>query len=203
MIYAYYRVSSNKQDYENQKYGVVEYARRNNLTIDKEYIDDGVSGCVLAKDRNLWKIVKRAGKGDLLIVPELSRIGRSTSDVLNTLQILCNKGVNVYLVKQNMMLDQSPLGKLLTAIMAAFAEMERDLLSQRTKEALARKKADGVHLGRPCGYSFEKLNKKDVEALVNSGYTKAQIARTLKCSWVTVHRFMLKNNIKKEFKNVV
>lgn len=196
MIYAYYRVSSDRQDYENQKYGVVEYARRNNLTIDKEYIDDGVSGCVLAKERNLWKIVRRAGKGDLLIVPELSRIGRSTSDVLNTVQILCQKGVNVYLVKQNMMLDQSPIGKLLTAIMAAFAEMERDLLSQRTKEALARKKAEGKHLGRPHGYSFRKLNKEDVIGLANSGYTKTEIAKMLDCSWITVHRFMCENNIK-------
>lgn len=108
----------------------------------------------------------------------------------------CKKGVNVFLVKQNMMLDQSPIGKLLTAIMAAFAEMERDLLSQRTKEALARKKKEGVHLGRPKGFTYSKLNKEDVIELANGGYTKAEIARMLDCSWVTVHRFMCENNIK-------
>ena len=101
-VYAYYRVSTDKQDYNSQKLGVVEYCCRANFNIDKEILDEGVSGTVKAKDRKLWKIIKESKEGDYLITSELSRLGRSTVDVLETCNTLSKKGVNVYFVKQAM-----------------------------------------------------------------------------------------------------
>lgn len=199
-VYAYYRVSTDRQDYNSQKLGVVEYCTRASLNIDKEVVDDGVSGCVKAKDRKLWKIVKEAKQGDYLVTSELSRLGRSTVDVLETCNILSNKGVNVYFVKQAMGLDQSPMGKMMTAILSAFAEMERDLIRQRTIEGLARAKAQGKHLGRPFGATYSKLNIDEVLELVRAGFNKAEIARLLECTWQTLHRFCKENSINVEYK---
>ena len=151
MIYGYIRVSTDKQDCENQKLGIEQKAKELDVKIDKYIEDAGVSGIVKAKDRNLWKIIKEGKPGDWLITSELSRIGRSTIDVLETLAILEKKEINVWFVKQNIGLDNSPMGKMILAIMSAFAEMERDLISQRTKEALARKKKCGIKLGRELG----------------------------------------------------
>ena len=131
MIWAYYRVSTGKQDIDAQKLGVKDYADRQGWSIDREIIDDGVSGTVIAKKRNLWKIVKESTDGDWVIVSELSRLGRSTIDVLETCSILGEKGVNVWFVKQGIALDKSPMGKMILAILSAFSEMERDLISQR------------------------------------------------------------------------
>lgn len=191
-VYAYYRVSTNKQDYNSQKLGVVEYCTRAGLKIDKEVIDDGISGTVKAKDRNLLIVVKKVKKGDYLITSELSRLGRSTVDVLEICNILSNKGVNVYFVKQAMELDQSPMGKMMTAILSAFAEMERDLISQRTIEGLKKAKQQGKTLGRPYGTRYCKLSQHadEIKELIAIGKNKTQIAQQLGCDWITVHRFL-------------
>ncbi len=198
MIYAYYRVSNSDQNYNSQKLGVEEYCKRCGYEIDKEVIDDGVSGTVKAKDRNLWKIIKEAKSGDWVITSELSRIGRSTTDVLQTLNTLSQKGVNVYFVKQAMQLDQSPMGKMITAILSAFAEMERDLISQRTKEGIERAKREGKHVGRPFS-STNTLYKLDddrhyIGIMLMQGITYAEMAR--RCG---VHRNTLKRYIARQY----
>lgn len=198
MIYAYYRVSNSDQNYNSQKLGVEEYCKRCGYEIDKEVIDDGVSGTVKAKDRNLWKIIKEAKSGDWVITSELSRIGRSTTDVLQTLNTLSKKGVNVYFVKQAMQLDQSPMGKMMTAILSAFAEMERDLISQRTKEGIDRAKREGKHVGRPFS-STNTLYKLDdnhhyIGIMLMQGITYAEMAR--RCG---VHRNTLKRYIARQY----
>jgi DNA invertase Pin-like site-specific DNA recombinase len=200
-VYAYYRVSTGKQDYNSQKLGVVEYCNKNGLTINKEVLDDGVSGCVKAKDRNLWKIIKGAKTGDHVIVAELSRLGRSTVDVLETCNTLSKKGVNVYFVKQAMGLDQSPMGKMMTAILSAFAEMERDLIRQRTIEGLAKAKMSGKHLGRPYGFTFRRLEKNAeiIQEKLKNGETKMAIAKELNVSWTTLHRFIKENNYTRNY----
>lgn len=146
MIYAYYRVSTELQNYESQKVGVIDFANRMNWKIDKEYIDEGVSGTILAKERKLGTLLNILNKDDVLITSELSRLGRSTSDIINTCQLLVKKGVNCYLVKQGMSIDNTPMGKMMIAILSAFAEMERDLISQRTIDGLKRRKANGANL---------------------------------------------------------
>lgn len=202
-LWAYYRVSSDFQNYKSQKIGVLNWCKQNKYgMIDKEVIDDGVSGTVLAKDRALNRIVKNSKSGDILIVSELSRIGRSTADVLNTLNKLAEKGIEVHFVKQNMKMDNSPMGKMMVAIMSAFAELERDLISQRTIEGLARVKSEGKTLGRPVGTKNTNYKLDGCEELVKEwlaeGKTKAFIAKRL-----NVHRSSLYHFIKKYINNEV
>lgn len=197
-VWAYYRVSTDLQDYESQKIGVVEYCNRCGYKIDKEVIDNGVSGIVKAKDRNLWKIIKNAQAGDWLITAEISRLGRSTSDVLNTCDILNKKGVNVWFIKQSMGLDQTPMGKMMIAILSAFAEMERDLIRQRTIEGLARVKANGGCLGRKKGSkSRKKLESQhnEVVSLLNTGMSKRSIARALKVDIKTLYKYIKETGV--------
>ena len=194
MIYAYYRVSTELQNYESQKVGVIDFANRMNWKIDKEYIDEGVSGTILAKERKLGTLLNILNKNDVLITSELSRLGRSTSDVINTCQLLVKKGVNCYLVKQGMSIDNTPMGKMMIAILSAFAEMERDLISQRTIEGLKRRKADGVQLGRPVGSKNRKTkmsNQYDnVLKMLQSGMLRNQIAKELHVSFFTVNKYI-------------
>lgn len=197
MIYGYYRVSTDDQTCESQRLGVLAYAKSHDLVINKEYFDEGVSGAVEVKERKLNNIVRQAQSGDKLIVSELSRIGRSTFDVLKTIHTLNKKGVDIYLVKQNMLIDQSPMGKLMVAIMAAFAEMERDLMIQRTREGITRARREGKQIGRPYGFSYRKLgaNAEKVKTMAARGLNKSQLARYFQCDWQTMHRFMRENNI--------
>lgn len=202
-VFAYYRVSTDKQDFESQKIGVVDYAKRAGLTIDKEIIDDGVSGTVKACKRNLGKLLVEMKYGDTVITSELSRLGRSTMDVLDTCQKFADRGVNCYLVKQGMTLDRSPMGKLMTAIFSAFAEMERDLISMRTKEGLARKKAQGVKLGRTFGIKNTKHwydgreNEIMMAVQMNKSATKAAaelgISPTSLLRWLANNGYKLNN----------
>ena len=200
-VYAYYRVSTGEQNYESQKLGVVDYCNKQGFTINKEIIDEGVSGSVKAKDRNLWKIVKNAKSGDYLIVSELSRIGRSTVDVLETCNTLAKKGVNVYFIKQNMGLDQTPMGKMMIAILSAFAEMERDLIRQRTVEGIARARAEGKQIGRPYGMTYRKCekNKKFIEESLKNGVSLAEVARQINCTWGTLWRYVKENNYTRNY----
>ena len=192
MNYAYIRVSTDKQDCENQKLGIEQKAQSLGLKIDKYIEDAGVSGTVKAKKRNLWKIVQQGKQGDWLITSELSRLGRSTVDVLETCGILAQKGINVWFVKQNIGLDQSPMGKMMLAIMSAFAEMERDLISMRTKEALARIRANGKTLGRKLGSKnkHHKLEGKEavLENLLQQNLSKREICKRLKVSYPTLRK---------------
>lgn len=194
MIYAYYRVSTELQTYESQKLGVIDFVNRMNWKIDKEYIDEGVSGTILAKKRKLGTLLRILHKGDILITSELSRLGRSTSDVINTCQLLVKKGVNCYLVKQGMSIDNTPMGKMMIAILSAFAEMERDLISQRTIEGLKRCKANGVRLGRPVGSKnkHSKLDGKEKKIIrfLKIGLPKYQIAKKLKTTKPTLNKYI-------------
>ena len=196
MIYAYYRVSTELQNYESQKVGVIDFANRMNWKIDKEYIDEGVSGTILAKERKLGTLLKILQKDDVLITSELSRLGRSTSDVINTCQLLVKKGVNCYLVKQGMSIDNTPMGKMMIAILSAFAEMERDLISQRTIEGLKRRLLEGSTIGRPKGSKnkHNKLegNEKRILNLLKLGIPKYQIAKQLKITRPTLNKYIQK-----------
>lgn len=187
MNYAYYRVSTDKQDYENQKYGVLEYCRRQNIKIDKEVIDNGVSGTVEAKKRHLGALLRKLQTGDVLIISELSRLGRSVIDVLNTCRILTKKKVVCYVVKQGITIDDSPMGKMMLAVLAATSELERDLISQRTKEALRKKKADGIHIGRNKGSKNKerKLDRYKTQIIrkLAKGISKMRIAKDCHVSY--------------------
>ena len=200
-VWAYYRVSTDKQDYASQKVGVLEYAKRNNLKIDNEIIDDGVSGTVVAKRRKLRIIMQKMKKGDTVITSELSRLGRNLSDIILTCDTFVKKGVNCCLVKQNMIIDHSPIGKLLIAIFGAFSELERDLISQRTAEGLRRIKESGKKIGRPRGKLSPRhiTDGKETEVLAfkTMGYPNRQIARFCGISAPTVKRLLVRLKVEK------
>lgn len=189
MNYAYYRVSTDKQDYENQKYGVVDFCRKKQIKINKEYVDE-VSGTVDFRKRELGKIIKRLKKGDILVCSEISRLGRKILMIMEVLQKIMEKGAFLYTVKENYELGDNITSKVLAFAFGLSAEIERDLISQRTKEALKKAKEKGIKIGRPKGSTYRKLKKREVVYCIKRGYNKAQIAREFCVDWNTVHRFI-------------
>lgn len=199
MIYAYYRVSTDHQDIASQRFGVQSYCESRSMKINEEIIDFAVSGCVNATSRNLGKLLRKIAPGDGLIVPELSRLGRRTGDVLNTCQKLLKKKVYVYFVKNNITLEDNPTSNLMITLFSAFSQLERDLISQRTKEALAKLKADGVRLGRPPGHktSITKCDSKrdKIEYYMQRGFSRYRIAKKVHVSYTTLTRYLTLRNI--------
>lgn len=159
MIYAYIRVSTDKQTTENQRFEINQYCNSHNLKVDK-FINETISGKVAIDYRVLGKAIKTFKAGDLLIITELSRLGRSLLDVMEKLNYLMKKKINLYSIKEKFTLDDSINAKVIAFAFSLSAEIERQLISQRTKEALARLKAEGKVLGRPIGMRNKKLNQK-------------------------------------------
>ena len=149
-VIAYVRVSTDKQEMDNQRHEIITYATREGLEVGT-WIEAEVSSRKSTKARHLDELLDMVKRGDVLIVSELSRIGRSIRENLNTLHELGRKGVTTHIVKQGLRTNgkNDVLATMLLANVSFAAELERDLISQRTKSALARKKAEGVKLGNP------------------------------------------------------
>lgn len=147
---AYVRISTDKQEVENQRHEIMAYAAREGLSVDA-WVEVEVSSRKSTKARRLDETLDMLKRGDVLIVSELSRIGRSIRENLNTLHELGRKGVTCHIVKQGLRTNgkNDVLATMLLANVSFAAELERDLISQRTRSALARKKAEGVTLGNP------------------------------------------------------
>lgn len=150
MIYGYTRVSTEKQSIENQYFEIKNYARDKNIKIDS-FIEETMSGSVAIGNRKLGALIGSLQKDDTLIVTELSRLGRSILQVMGFLNTCIQKGVVIYSIKENFELSDNINSKVLAFAFSLSAEIERQLISQRTKEGLARRKAEGVILGRPKG----------------------------------------------------
>ena len=153
--YAYLRVSSDSQDVANQKHGIYEYCNRVGI-VNLCFIEDVVTGKKKWHERKLGELIDGMESGDKLIFAEVSRIARSTLQVLEVLEVCMAKGIDVYIAKQNMQLDGSMQAKITATVLGLAAEIEREFISMRTKEALAARKKAGVALGRPTG-AAEKL----------------------------------------------
>ncbi|AUL98696.1 TPA: resolvase [Vibrio vulnificus] len=153
--YAYLRVSSDSQDVANQKHGIYEYCNRVGIA-NLCFIEDVVTGKKKWYERKLGELIDGMESGDKLIFAEVSRIARSTLQVLEVLEVCMAKGIDVYIAKQNMQLDGTMQAKITATVLGLTAEIEREFISMRTKEALAARKKAGVTLGRPRGES-EKL----------------------------------------------
>jgi len=176
---AYLRVSTVDQDLEKFRFQILEFANRMGMG-KVEFLEEKVSGCLTWKKRKLAEVLGELEPGDRILTPELSRLGRSTLDVLELLELCTEKGVLVYDIKGNRVLNGTDaFGKVMTSMLAAFAELERDLISIRTKEALAASRAKGVRLGRPRGPGKSKLDEHapEIEALLRNGSTKSFVAR--------------------------
>jgi DNA invertase Pin-like site-specific DNA recombinase len=196
-VYAYYRVSTDKQDYENQKTGVVEFSKRQNLPIEVEVIDDGKSGTLAPEKRQLGQLLGIVKEDDVIIAAEISRLTRKLCDLFKIASYLSDKKVKLYTVKDNYTLDTSIQGQAVLFAFGLAAQIERDMLSQRVREALARKKKEGIRLGRPRGSRYSKLAVYDeyIRKSVEDNISLAEIARRVGCDWNTLRRYCNRNNI--------
>lgn len=194
MTYAYIRVSTDKQDSANQKLGIENLCLRKGLIVD-EYIDDeGISGTKDPSKRKLGHLLEKLKRDDVLITSELSRLGRSLFMIMRILEKCMDKGVRLYTVKDGYELGDNIQSKVLAFAFGLSAEIERNLISQRTKEALQKKKKDGVVLGHPVGKKNNKRKLTGYEDIITELMTlqipKATIARNLNVTRNTLNCFI-------------
>lgn len=191
MIYGYIRVSTEQQNLENQKHEISTFAANNNLLIDK-WVEEKISSRKPLKERKLGKLIKKLGKGDILISTEISRLGRNLLEVMGILQDCLDKECQVWTLKENYRLGADIQSKLLAFAFSFSSEVERKLISDRTRESLKRVKAEGKRLGRPKGSTYRKLKRKHnkIKELLEKQVPKAQIARLLGCNWNTLNRYV-------------
>lgn len=193
MNYAYLRVSTDKQDAENQKLGILEYAAARNIQID-EFVEDVVSGTKDWQKRALGEIVLSAKADDLLIFAEVSRIARSTLQCLQFLQIAADKKLIVHVAKQQMIFDNSLNSKIIATTLSLASEIERTFISMRTKEALKKAKANGKVLGRPKGKQSTNAtlatNHDQIISLLKDKVSVSAIGRMMKVDRKTVSRYI-------------
>jgi len=192
MIVAYLRVSTGKQLLENQKNEISAFAQNRNMVID-QWVTEIASGCKQRNDRKLGTLLRRMKKGDSLIVTELSRLSRTLIDIMTIMGTLLQKGVVLYSTKEHYSFDNSLNSKVLCFAFGLVAEIERNLISMRTREALALRREQGVKLGRKKGsYTKQKIlldNRNEIIRTINSGQSIASICRKYHVSRETFNRF--------------
>jgi len=195
---AYLRVSKVDQNIEKNRTDILKLANEKDL--GKVYfVEETISGTVSWKKRKVSEILDELKENDNLIVSELSRLGRSMLEIMEILSISTQKGINIYAVKGNWSLDGSLQSKIMAMAFSIASEIERDLISQRTKEALRVKKEQGIKLGRPLGSGKSKLDKfkLEIESLLSNGSTQKFIADRYGTTEANLHRWMKKQKIKK------
>ena len=197
--FAYLRVSTDEQDVNNQKHGLLEYCNQKGLT-GIEFIVDSASGKTPWRERKLGAAIEKMNAGDNLIFAEVSRMARSTLQVLEVLSLCASKEVNVYVAKQQMILDGSMQAKITATVLALAAEIEREFISQRTKEALAARKAKGLPLGRPDGavnksYALDKY-KADIKKYLKMGLSLSAVAKLVEEPRSTVSDYIKRGGLR-------
>ena len=193
---AYLRVSTIEQDLEKNKADILSFA--NNKDFGKvKFVEEKVSGTKNWKSRKIKQVIDDLNTGDRLIVPEFSRLGRSMLEIMEMLSILKDKELNVYAVKGEWELNGSLQSKVMAMVFSIASEIERDLISKRTKEALRARKVAGVKLGRPKGAGKSKLDafKEEIVALLRNGSSKKFVAARYGTSQVNLYNWLNKNNL--------
>jgi DNA invertase Pin-like site-specific DNA recombinase len=195
---AYLRVSTLEQDLEKNKADILNLANEKNLG-RVEFIEEKVSGKISWKRRQIALIIEELGKDDVILLSEFSRLGRSMLECMEIISIATQKGIKIYTVKGNWQLDDTIQSKVMAMVFAMAAEIERDLISKRTREALQAKKANGMILGRPKGPGKSKLDpfKLEIEALLQNGSKQSFIANRYKITEATLCNWIKKNKIEK------
>ena len=194
MIYGYIRVSTDKQDCENQKLGIEAKASALGLRIDQYIEDAGISGTKEPEQRALGGMLSQLSPGDVVICSELSRLGRKMFMIMRILEHCMNIGARVYTVKDGFELGDTIQSKVLAFAFGLSAEIERNLIAQRTKEAMAKLRLQGIKLGRPSGTKNTCHIIDGHETLIlnmySAGVSKRKIARTIRVSPPTISRFL-------------
>lgn len=195
MVYGYIRVSSDKQTVENQRFEIENFCKKGNIKIDG-WIEETISGTKAYNKRRLGTLLKRVQKDDMIICTELSRLGRNLFMIMEILNICMAKESRVWTIKDNYRLGDDIQSKVLAFAFGLSAEIERNLISQRTKEALARLKHEGHKIGRGEGQRNKQLNAKCVakhkyiESQIAKGISVPQIAEKLKIARGTLYRYL-------------
>jgi DNA invertase Pin-like site-specific DNA recombinase len=185
---AYVRVSTDDQDYRNQKFEILNYCDRSGMKVDK-WLEVEMSSRRSAKDRRIDELLSN-------LVSELSRLGRSTGEVIQLIKTLTDQKIEFVAVKQgfriNSQNNKDMTSKVMVTIFSLLAELERDLISERTKMGLARARASGKKLGRPKGPGKSKLDGKEdvIIGFLDKGVTRANIAKILDVTWGTMDNFI-------------
>ena len=192
-VVGYARVSTMEQDLKNQRYEILNYASKNDLQITS-WVEAKLSSRKTTKERLIDTLLEKLKEGDTLIVAELSRLGRSVGQVAIIANTLIESGVKLICIKEGMKLDGSPdiQTKVMLTMFSLFAEIERDLISERTKSGLAKARAEGRLLGRPKGLGKSTLDGKEeeIKELLRKGVSKASIAKIYEVSWPCVSHFV-------------
>jgi len=197
-VVGYLRVSTDGQDTEKNKADILAWANSKGFG-PVRWVEEKISGTKDWRKRELGKLVNSLKSGDWLITPEFSRLARSTLQILEVLAELKRRGVNVYVVKGGQHVNGSIESKVFLTMMALFAEIERDLISARTKEGLAAARAKGAVLGRPKGKGKSKLDqfRPEIEALLKNGSRKTFIAERYGCTPATLGNWLKKVGLDK------
>ena len=198
MNYAYIRVSTNYQTVQNQKIAIREYAKYHRLT-KIQWVAETISGTKMPEKRKLGELLGKVQKGDIIIITELSRLGRSMTMILNVLQELLEKEVKVIAIKEGYELGDNIQSKVLAFAFGLSAELERSLLSERTKLGLERARKQGKQIGRRKGQKPKKYKLTGKGAYIKRqrvlGRSKRSLAIELDVTWITLNKFMVANKI--------
>ena len=199
MIYGYIRVSTDRQNVENQRFEISQFCARNSMRVGR-WIEESVSGVKDVENRKLGFLLGSMHKGDILICAELSRLGRNLLMIMSILNQCMKAEVQVWTIKDNYRLGADINSKVLAFAFGLSAEIERNLISQRTKEALARTRSEGTVLGRPKGGSARKKldgREQEIMELVERNIPVTAISRILGVHRLTLTAFI--KNVKNSF----
>ncbi len=192
-VIGYIRVSSNKQTVEHQRFEIQNFARKEGLKIDV-WEEENISSRRPLSKRKISEVMQMAKDKDIIIACEISRFGRSISEVLHILEVFLNKGCQVWTIKENYKLGNNMQSKIVACIFGLAAEIERNLISERTKSSLANIRASGKKLGRPIKSKNKKLklskNQEKIKLLLGEGFSKSKIARMMGVQRTTLRRFI-------------
>jgi DNA invertase Pin-like site-specific DNA recombinase len=202
-VIAYIRVSTEMQDFSNQEYEIKRFCAKSGLKVT-EWISESISGTIRVEKRQLGKAIEAMGKGDLLICSELSRLGRNMLMIMGILNVCSTKGISIHTIKDNFELSDSINSKIIAFAFALAAEIERNLISQRTKEALAVRKMKGIRLGRPPGSSRKRESFKEqhaeIQFSIENGEPMSVIARRLGVHRNTLRKYINEMRISEDIK---
>ena len=192
--FAYLRVSTDQQEVANQRHGILEYANAHQLST-LSFIEDTASGQLKWRERALGTLLTgQAAAGDVVVFSEISRMARSTLQVLDILEHCMHREISVHIAKQNMVLDGSMQSRIAATVLGLAAEIEREFISLRTREALAKRRSEGKPLGRPKGQRAVRVKLDDKEAEIRSylakGISKRSIAKLVDCAPSTLYDWL-------------